>query len=176
MGSGRLGDRVWEEVLVMMGSGWLGARVWWPIIGQRGEVKLIIQPPIHPPIHPSTFSRIHPSICHCWFSKTSRHFSCSSPQQAFSSSFLGILRRSQVHLEIKTLYGLGTLGHAHNTSKGRCPQHILITLLKLLLSQDEPSHSVAQPLHSLISATSIPDLILHIWVNSEKVVSLKYSS
>lgn len=34
MGSGRLGDKVWD-VLVMMGSGLLGARVWWPVIGQH---------------------------------------------------------------------------------------------------------------------------------------------
>lgn len=30
IGSAWLGDKVWDEVLVMMGSGWLGARVWWP--------------------------------------------------------------------------------------------------------------------------------------------------
>lgn len=41
IGSAWLGDKVWDEVLVMMGSGWLGARVWWPIRGQHGEVKLL---------------------------------------------------------------------------------------------------------------------------------------
>lgn len=39
MGLGWSGDKVWEEVLVIMGSGWLGARVWWPIREQQGEEK-----------------------------------------------------------------------------------------------------------------------------------------